>query len=193
MPAALLSTGVEFPDGTVQRRAFLSGGIIMWYGNIASIPTGWYLCDGTNGTPDLRDKFLVCAGSTYAVGDVGGATTVTLTEPQLAVHSHAVDSSTIDLAGDHTHPASTSTTPTHSHALSPAANSPSGPNAFGPGPAYFGTASIGPANTHSHTSPSSGTGGDHTHPVTFTVAPAGAGDAHQNMPPYYALAYLMKA
>lgn len=193
MPAALLSTGVEFPDGTVQRRAFPSGGVIMWYGSLASIPAGWYLCDGTNGTPDLQDKFVVCAGSTYAVGDVGGAATVTLTTPQLAAHAHPVASSTVNDAGSHTHPASASTTSTHTHGLSPAANSPSGPNAFGPGPGYFGTASIGDANPHSHSSPSTGTGGDHTHPVTFTVNPAGAGDAHQNLPPYYALAYLMKA
>jgi len=193
MPAALLSTGVEFPDGTVQRRAFPSGGVIMWYGNVASVPTGWYLCDGTNSTPDLRSKFVVCAGSTYAVGAAGGSDTVTLTAPQLAVHSHPVASNTIDSAGSHTHTASTSTTANHSHTYSPALNSPSGPQPFGVGPAYFGVGGISPANTHSHTSPNSGPAGDHTHPVTVTVNPAGSGDAHENRPPYYALAYLMKA
>jgi microcystin-dependent protein len=167
--------------------------VIMWYGNVASIPTGWYLCDGTNGTPNLEDKFVVCAGSTYAVGDVGGAATVTLTEPQLAAHSHPVASSTIDDAGDHTHTTSASTTPTHTHALSPAANSPASVTAYGPGPSYFGVGGVGSANAHSHTSPNSGPAGDHTHPITFTVTPAGSGDAHENRPPYYALAYLMKA
>lgn len=44
-----------------------SGGIIMWSGSIASIPTGWYLCNGSNGTPDLRNKFIVAADA-----DVGG-------------------------------------------------------------------------------------------------------------------------
>lgn len=48
------------------------GGIIMWSGSIASIPADWALCDGTNGTPDLRDKFVVGAGSAYNVGDAGG-------------------------------------------------------------------------------------------------------------------------
>lgn len=48
------------------------GGIILWSGSIASIPTGWQLCDGTNGTPDLRNRFIVCAGDTYAVNDTGG-------------------------------------------------------------------------------------------------------------------------
>jgi len=51
-----------------------SGGIIMWSGSIGSIPTGYYICDGTNGTPDLRDRFVVGAGNTYAVGNTGGFT-----------------------------------------------------------------------------------------------------------------------
>lgn len=50
----------------------LSGMILMWKGSIASVPSGFALCDGTNGTPDLRDKFLVGAGSTYGVNDNGG-------------------------------------------------------------------------------------------------------------------------
>jgi hypothetical protein len=49
------------------------GGIIQWSGSILSIPSNFQLCDGTNGTPDLRDKFIVGAGSTYAVDDAGGA------------------------------------------------------------------------------------------------------------------------
>jgi hypothetical protein len=50
-------------------------GIIAFSGAIASIPTGWYLCNGSNGTPDLRDRFIIGAGSTYAVGTTGGTTT----------------------------------------------------------------------------------------------------------------------
>ena len=53
---------------------FPVGGIIMWSGSVASIPSGWVLCDGTNSTPNLSDKFVVAAGSTYAVGDTGNAT-----------------------------------------------------------------------------------------------------------------------
>ena len=52
------------------------GGIIMWSGSIVSIPNGWRLCDGTNGTPDLRDKFVVGAGNVYSVNDTGGTTDV---------------------------------------------------------------------------------------------------------------------
>lgn len=45
---------------------------MLWYGSVGSIPTGYALCDGNNGTPDLRAKFIVAAGSTYNPGDVGG-------------------------------------------------------------------------------------------------------------------------
>ena len=51
-----------------------SGGIIMWSGSIASIPSGYYLCDGSNGTPNLKDSFVVGAGNTYSVGNTGGFT-----------------------------------------------------------------------------------------------------------------------
>jgi len=51
----------------------ISGLIILWYGAIGEIPSGFVICDGTNGTPDLRDKFIVGAGTTYAVGDSGGS------------------------------------------------------------------------------------------------------------------------
>lgn len=51
------------------------GTIVIWSGSIASIPAGWLLCDGNNGTPDLRDKFLVGAGGSFAVNDSGGAST----------------------------------------------------------------------------------------------------------------------
>ena len=50
-----------------------TGLIILWYGAIVDIPSGFVICDGNNGTPDLRDKFVVGAGSTYAVGASGGS------------------------------------------------------------------------------------------------------------------------
>ena len=61
---------------------YLPKGIItLWYGSTASIPNGWALCNGDNGTPDLRNKFLVGAGDTYAVDGSVGATT----------HTHSVN------------------------------------------------------------------------------------------------------
>lgn len=53
-------------------RAVPKGTIQAWSGAIVDIPSRWRLCDGTNGTPDLRDKFVVGAGSAYAVGAAGG-------------------------------------------------------------------------------------------------------------------------
>lgn len=52
------------------------GGIIFWSGSVASIPTGFFLCNGSNGTPDLQDLFVIGAGNTYAVGTTGGSTTI---------------------------------------------------------------------------------------------------------------------
>lgn len=48
---------------------------MLWSGAIVDIPNGWALCDGTNGTPDLRNRFIVGAGATYAVGATGGSLT----------------------------------------------------------------------------------------------------------------------
>lgn len=52
----------DFPVGTIQA----------WYGSILSIPGTWHLCDGSSGTPDLRDRFIVCSGNDYAVNSYGG-------------------------------------------------------------------------------------------------------------------------
>lgn len=54
-------------------RNFGLGFITLWFGSLASIPTGFALCDGTQGTPDLRDRFLVGAGDTYNPDDTGGS------------------------------------------------------------------------------------------------------------------------
>lgn len=52
---------------------------MLWVGAIADIPAGWVICDGNNGTPDLRNRFIVGSGDTYAIDDTGGATTHTHT------------------------------------------------------------------------------------------------------------------
>ena len=54
-----------------------SGFIGMWSGSASTIPTGWALCDGTNGTPNLTDRFVLGAGKTYQPGATGGAATAT--------------------------------------------------------------------------------------------------------------------
>lgn len=67
--------------------ALPSGTILMWHGSVATIPSGYVLCDGTHGTPDLRDRFIIGAGGAHDPGDTGGSTS----------HSH-------DFTGDgHSH------------------------------------------------------------------------------------------
>lgn len=67
-------------------------GIIIWSGAVGDIPSNFQLCDGTNGTKDLRDKFLVGAGSTYAVDDSGGSVS----------HDHAYGASVECVSGSGT-------------------------------------------------------------------------------------------
>jgi microcystin-dependent protein len=66
------------------------GGIIMWSGAIANIPFGYRLCDGSGGTPDLRDRFIVGAGGLYGVGASGGAASVQLSVTQIPDHRHGI-------------------------------------------------------------------------------------------------------
>ena len=75
----------------ITNAAFVVGQVIMWYGNVNNIPAGWQLCDGTNGTPDLRDRFVVGAGTTYALGATGGATQSSAgTTGSAGAHTHTM-------------------------------------------------------------------------------------------------------
>jgi hypothetical protein len=65
-----------------------AGLISMWSGSIGSIPSGWYLCDGSNGTPNLTDRFIIGAGNSYAVNGTGGVSSVTLTTNNMPAHTH---------------------------------------------------------------------------------------------------------
>jgi hypothetical protein len=56
-----------------------TGSILIWSGAVVDIPAGYALCDGNNGTPDLRDRFVIGAGLTYNPGDIGGSATHTHT------------------------------------------------------------------------------------------------------------------
>lgn len=58
--------------GTGSASGVPSGTITLWSGAIVDIPSGWYLCDGNNGTPNLKNRFVVGAGGNFAVGDSGG-------------------------------------------------------------------------------------------------------------------------
>lgn len=117
------------------------GTIVIWSGTADNIPSGWQVCDGTNGTPDLRDKFVLGAGTKHGVGNTGGSEEVTLTVGQMPSHYHQVESK-------------------------------------------FGEASTG-ANTLARTI-------SNTSVIRSSTASVGGSEPHPNMPPYYALCYIMK-
>jgi hypothetical protein len=70
--------------------AFVTGMIMLWSGSTGSVPSGWRLCDGGGGTPDLRNRFVVGAGSSYGVGAKGGATTATTSAKSLTTSTKSV-------------------------------------------------------------------------------------------------------
>lgn len=152
--------GVQTAVGTT----IPAGMISLWYGSIGSVPSGWYLCDGTNGTPDLRDRFIIGAGSSYSVGSTGGSTTHTLTTSEMPSHTHTATSTVTD--------------PGHTHGGGYLRSDVSG--AAGPtgGSAAFGQ-SIPTATTGIT--------------VSTTNSSTGSGTAFNILNPYYALAYVMKA
>ena len=73
---------------------FPVGGIIMWSGTLANVPSGWYLCDGTNGTPDLRDKFILGWAAGVDPGGTGGSTQHKHAVGTLAASAPSVDAHT---------------------------------------------------------------------------------------------------
>lgn len=173
---------------------FSTGMIMMWSGTMSNIPDGWSLCNGQNGTPDLRNRFVVGAGSSYQIGNTGGADTVKLTTDQLPSHNHSGSTNT---TGSHTHTGTTNSTGAHTHSLDRVISWPRGSRGVvteqnqGGNPEDYNTytPNTGSAGSHSHTldmNPS----GEHEH--TVTTVNAGGNQVHENRPPYYALAYIMK-
>lgn len=120
-------------------------GIILFSGAIADIPSGWYLCDGSNSTPNLRDRFVVGAGSSYAVGDTGGEANHVLTEAEMPSHVHSAK-------------------------------------------VQWGTSDGQNRRPETGSGNYAGTGA-----TTQNTDATGSGSAHENRPPYYALAYIMKS
>ena len=146
--------------------AFVAGMIMMWSGTIATIPSGWVLCDGTNSTPDLRDKFIIGArqdDAGVAKTNVTGALTQTGGSKNAIVVSH-------------TH---TITDPGHTHLTVDSNNMTERVGVSGgPNSAWFGDIAGSP------TTASSSTG--------ITANSTGTPGTNANLPPYYALAFIMK-
>jgi hypothetical protein len=150
-----------------------SGLISLWSGSIASVPSGWYLCNGSNGTPDLRNKFVIGAYS-----DNAGVANTTITGSS-TLTGGSKDSVLIT----HTHTATSAVTdPTHTHSgyfgsQVPDDGSQGGGGRPGPKGISYVTAAASTGITVATTNANAGTG-------------AGT---NENLPPYYALAYIMKA
>ena len=82
-------------DSSGNASAFVTGMIILWYGDTSNIPGGFVLCDGQNSTPDLRDRFIIGAGNNFNAGSTGGSNSVTLSEANLPSHRHFVVSNSL--------------------------------------------------------------------------------------------------
>lgn len=174
----------------VMTAAFDVGMIMLWYGASNAVPAGWHVCDGTNGTPDMRDRFPVGAGSSYALNATGGATASgTGTTDSQGAHTHggATGSTAIDIsqmpAHDHGGGSSTISLPMSNDDNSQAPfTALEGSNQQLAGNASFSAtisvASQGGGAGHTHTISSDG---GHTH-TTPSVA---------TLPPYRALYYIM--
>jgi hypothetical protein len=169
--AAVFSSTVTAPTPTngdsstkVATTAFVannsipSGCIVMWSGSVASIPAGWYLCNGSNSTPDLRNRFIVGAGSTYAVGATGGSADA--------------------IVVSHTH---TATDSGHTHSVAVPATA----GADGGGGAIVDGTPAGATTVVNVTSGSTS--------ASISVSTTGSSGTNANLPPYYALCYIMKA
>ena len=135
--------------------AFVAGMIMLWSGSSASIPSGWLLCNGTNSTPDLRNRFVVGATSTYAVGATGGSA-----DAIVVSHTHSISD------------------PGHVHSYrTPLASSDTD---RGGGSSLWSIDNFGDYNTSSV-----GTG--------ISINSTGSSGTNANLPPYYALCYIMKS
>ena len=182
--------------------AFVSGMIILWSGNTGNIPTGFVLCDGNNGTPNLTDRFVVGAGAAYSPGASGGANSVTLTESQIPSHNHSFSgsSSHSHTINQHNHSFSGSGSHSHSHGLVTASDQDDNTGAFDN---YINTASststnnTNPATVNISISGTTGGASDRgtnsqTVSISGNTGNKGGGNSHENRPPYYALCYIMK-
>jgi len=174
----------------VEFGAVPSGLIAMWSGSALSIPSGWVLCNGTNGAPDLRDRFVVGAGASYAVGTTGGAATVTLDQSMIPAHQHG--GTTSGQTADHVHGGYSDHIGDHQHSIDLYHGAGGGPvnTPYAFTGAHAGAPLTSLAGGHSHSIATYGASNDHAH--NFITAAVGGGAAHENRPPYYALCFIMK-
>ena len=167
-------------------RAFVAGMIIMWSGAIAGVPAGWALCDGTNSTPDLRDRMVIGASA----DDAGVAKTNVTGSPTLSGGSKdAINVShthTITDAGHNHFIANTNNTAFNANPTLSASTYMARANAGGTG--------VGNSETYSlqGTATTPTVGLTSTKTTGITIDSEGSSGTDANLPPYYALAFIMK-
>jgi microcystin-dependent protein len=171
------------------------GGIIMWSGTTeTSLPSNWKLCDGTtyNGikTPDLRGRFVLSSGqgtglTNRTIDSTGGVETVTLTEAQMPSHNHGVTARTGDAWGN-----ATDGGHTHTSATAAIGNYGSLMLFYSGGHINLYSNSAGGPTTIPVTVPSDNS--NHTHTIKVSESSKGSSTAHENMPPFYVLAFIMR-
>ena len=192
-------------DASNMTNVFPSGGIIMWSGSIATIPSGWYLCDGNNSTPNLTDRFVIHAdadsGGTNDVDDTGGSNTIS--EAELPSHSHGDGTLATD-SDSHSHGDGslyTNTTGSHSHGGTYLVTGDEGnlhednydtdrrsmPSAGDHSHTIHGNTD---SDSHSHVVHGDTDSDTHSHGVGGDTGSTGSGSDYK--PRYYALAYIMK-
>lgn len=199
-----------YPSGGVP-----SGAICIWSGNQNNIPTGWVLCDGNNGTPNLSNRFVLGYGSKNC-DTTGGTETVSLSTVNMPSHNHSASLSLSGLStnstGSHTHSITGSTNtsnvtiPPHTHSIAFSesvgsgtinSNMLMGDYRYNKSSTLQSGTSNSASSSHSHTiSVSAASSGSHAHTISgsgsVTIGSTGSGTAHNNMPPYYVLCYIMK-
>jgi hypothetical protein len=144
-----------------------SGCILIWSGSVGSIPSGFVICDGTNSTPDLRNSFILGAGNSYTVGQTGGST-----DAIVVSHTHTATSTSTVTDPGHNH------TPANGYQFATYTGGPGG-NGFAGSQGLF-TSTTNTATTGISVA------------TTTTNSSTGTSGSGANMPPYYALAFIMK-
>ena len=117
--------------------------ILAWSGSVADIPIGWQLCDGTNGTPDLRGRFILGTSAAHPLGQRGGEEQHTLTINEMPTHTHTYQRYML----------------------------------------YTEQVPVDNINWDIMTS---------NYLESYETSPNGGNQPHNNMPPFYALAYIMR-
>ena len=167
----------------VTQNAMVSGMILMWAGAIGAVPGGWTLCDGTDGTPDLRERFIMGASSSVREGTKGG-----YKDGQIINHTHGGNTNT---TGNHKHTGSTTSAGSHSHSQLPTSGVIYGSGAQQGSGTSGSKAETGIAGAHTH-GMALNNAGNHAHSITTGNPSGGVSKTGRNLPPYYALAFIMK-